>query len=177
LNVFWLFGLALVLIFFGWRLTRQSREARLRAGIPVGRVIYADSQSWRRTAQPFFSDRYRLVGKPDYLVETGAGLIPVEVKSSSGPTIPYVGHLLQLAAYCLLVEEVTGQRPPQGLIQYQDKLFEVDFTLDLRRELFETLAAIRTDREQAQVSRSHDNPAKCGRCRFRGVCDESLVSS
>lgn len=173
----WLWALALAMILLGWRLWRQGRAAQRETGLPAGRLVYADpgDAAWQATAQPLYSARYRLVGKPDYLVETARGLIPVEVKSSAGPAVPYLGHLLQLAAYCLLVEETGGQSPPHGLIQYQDKLFEVDFTLELRQELLETMAAIREARLAETVGRSHDNPAKCGRCGFRGGCDQALA--
>lgn len=41
-------------------------------------------------------------------------------------------EVLQLAAYCLLVEETQGQRPAHGLTRYQNQTFAVDYTSHLR---------------------------------------------
>jgi CRISPR-associated exonuclease Cas4 len=116
------------------------------------------------------------VGKPDYLVKTGRGLIPVEVKSGPAPAVPYLGHLLQLAAYCLLVEETTGHAPPHGLLKYTDALYEVDFTPELRRELLVTLDEIRQARQAPTAHRSHQQPGKCAACGYRYTCDESITN-
>lgn len=138
--------------------------------------MYADkhSQEWQPTVTPIYSARYGLVGKPDYLVETAKGIIPVEVKSSATPEIPYLGHLLQLAAYCLLVEDSRGQTPPHGLLSYSDALYEVDFTPELRAELLDTLDDMRQARLEENVPRSHHQPGKCLACGFFAVCDEAM---
>jgi CRISPR-associated exonuclease Cas4 len=114
------------------------------------------------------------VGKPDYLVETGRGLIPVEVKSGSAPEVPYLGHILQVAAYCLLVEDSTGKVSPHGWLQYSDALFEVDFTRELRQELLNTLADMRQLRIRRNVARSHNQAGRCSACRLREQCNEAI---
>lgn len=174
----WLIALALILLLSGWLLLGRSTAMRRGSGLPPGRLSYADTASpeWRLNHQPLYSATYNLVGKPDYLVETKKGIIPVEVKSTRSPDIPYLGHLLQLAAYCLLVEETTGQRPPHGLLKYADALYEVDFTQELRRELLDTLAEMRQARLAESVHRSHQQPHKCAACGFGPICDEALTS-
>ncbi len=110
-----------------------------------------DTGAWNRCERPLFSRRYRLTGKPDYLVRTGtapalrgpAGVIPVEVKSGAAPQQPYSAHVLQLAAYCLLVEEQESRTVPYGIIKYADKAFEVDYTPTLRAQVVDTLEAMR----------------------------------
>ncbi|GIK42718.1 MAG: CRISPR-associated protein Cas4 [Chloroflexota bacterium] len=171
----WLFTLALILLFFGWLASTRSRRLRLESGVPAGRLVYADSADWRPNPQPFYTKTYQLRGKPDYLIETEAGIIPVEVKSSKAPQVPYLGHLLQLAAYCLLVEETTGRTPPHGLLKYADALYEVDFTPELRHELLETMAAMRQARLAETVGRSHQQPGRCAACGFAYVCDDALI--
>ena len=172
----WLTALALILLFSGWLSLNRSGALRQESGLPAGRLIYADphDEDWRPPAKPLFSAAHNLVGKPDYLVETKRGIIPVEVKSSRAPEFPYVGHVLQLAAYCLLVEETTGRTPPHGLLKYADALFEIDFSRELRREVLDTLAEMRQARPAANVSRSHEQPNKCAACGFRALCDEAL---
>jgi CRISPR-associated exonuclease Cas4 len=173
--MFWLFALALILLFFGWLALAHSRWLHRESGLPVGRLVYADSADWRPNSRPLYAKSYQLSGKPDYLVETAAGIIPMEVKSTQAPKIPYLGHLLQLAAYCLLVEETTGRTPPHGLLKYANALYEVDFTPELRRELLETMAAMRQARLAETVGRSHQQPGRCAACGLAYACDEALV--
>ncbi len=172
----WLTAIAIILMLLGWFSLRRGATLHQETGLPTGRLIYADShnQDWQPVIQPLYSATYGLVGKPDYVVETFKGLIPVEIKSSPAPEIPYLGHLLQLAAYCLLLEETNGQTPPHGYLKYADALFEVDFTSELRHELFDTLADMRQDRLADNVARNHNQPRKCAACGLAGVCDEAL---
>jgi CRISPR-associated exonuclease Cas4 len=174
--------LAVAALLGGWLALRQATRTRQAAGLPSGRVVYADTGGWRPADAPFFSATYGLTGKPDYLVETRDGLIPIEVKSSAAPSHPYSSHVLQLAAYCLLVEETTGQAPPYGLIKYADAVFEVDYTPTLRQELLTLLNVMQHLRAQSNrqrahsgVPRSHDEPRRCAGCGYRQICDQSLA--
>jgi len=90
----------------------QARCLRRRIGLPPGCVLYSDTGAWKRSAEPLFSARQQLIGRPDYLVEESGHVIPIEVKSSRRPLICHSSHRLQLAAYCLLVEETYGRAPP-----------------------------------------------------------------
>lgn len=166
--------LALAALIGGRLALRQATRARHLAGLPPGRVVYVDTGDWGSPDKPFFSARYRLTGKPDYLVETRAGLIPIEVKSRAAPPQPFSSHVLQLATYCLLVEESEGRAPPHGLIKYADTAFEVDYTPDLRRELLALLDGMRSS-FQGEVHRSHEETRRCAGCGYRPVCDQSLV--
>jgi CRISPR-associated exonuclease Cas4 len=169
---------ALILLVAGCLVLARSAAMRRETGLPQGRLVYADThrQNWQATAKPLYSARYNLIGKPDFVVETPAGLIPVEVKSGQAPRVPYLGHLLQLAAYCLLIEETTDQVPPYGLLKYADALYEVDFSDELRSELLDTMTGLRQARTARNVARSHDQPAKCLACGFRKDCNEALRS-
>jgi CRISPR-associated exonuclease Cas4 len=166
--------LAMAALLGGWLALSRATRARHKAGLPAGRVVYADTGDWRPPEAAFFSARYGLTGKPDYVVETRAGLIPVEVKSRAAPSQPYLSHVLQLAAYCLLVEDRDGQAPPYGLLKYADAVFEIEYTPALRSELLTLLDAIR-DSQKGNVSRSHEEPSRCAGCGYRPVCDQSLV--
>src|ERR1700692_3785310 len=92
-----------------------------RAGLPSRDILYADVGSPFPPPAPLTSKRYRLSGKPDYLVRVKDGIAPVELKSSRSPSSgrPYHGHLFQLAAYCLLVEDVFRVSVPYGLVRYE----------------------------------------------------------
>jgi CRISPR-associated exonuclease Cas4 len=171
----WLLLVAVVLGSFGlWLLTRAG-AARRDTGLPLGRVVYVDTGAWDRCERPLFSNEHRLTGRPDYLVHGRGGVVPVEVKSGAAPQQPYPAHVLQLAAYCLLVEEREGRAPPYGILKYGDRAFEVDYTPSLRAELLDTLDALRRDLGRRDVARSHDEPGRCLACGYRDRCKQRLA--
>ena len=101
-------------------------------------------------------------------------VIPVEVKSGRAPEFPYDLHIFQLASYCLLVEKTYGKRPPYGIIHYSDRDFAIDYTPELEFALMDMLADMRRDEIKDDVDRSHEHVARCARCGFRNICDQSL---
>jgi len=167
--------IALVLFIVAAIFFVQSSRQRREAGLPGGRVIYTDTRAWDEVEKPLFSNELGLTGKPDYLVEQNGKLIPVEVKTGRVPDAPYDSHIFQLAAYCLLVEKTYGKRPPYGIIHYSNRDFAVDYTPQLESALLDHLADMRRDELRKDVPRSHEDAARCRRCGFRKVCDQSLV--
>lgn len=165
---------ALALIVVALLLFVLSRWLRRQTGLPHGRVIYSDAGAWQRNDQSLFSAQHQLVGKPDYLVRTDQGIVPVEVKSSRAPAQPRPGHVLQLAAYCLLVEEALGERAPHGIIQYADRQFAVDYTPALRSKLFSVMDEMRAALADGDAHRNHADARRCAACGVREACDERL---
>jgi CRISPR-associated exonuclease Cas4 len=170
----WLLLAALVLGGLGLWLLLRATATRRETGLPRGRVTYVDTGAWDRCERPLFSHHHRLTGRPDYLVATGKGLVPVEVKSGAAPLQPYPAHILQLAAYCLLVEEQEGRAPAYGILKYGDRAFEVDYTSSLRAELLRVLDDIRRDLRARDVARRHDEAGRCRGCGYREQCDQRL---
>lgn len=162
-----LFVMALALALLAWRLQKAS-------GLPKGRVVYSDTGAWERNEQSFFSRKHRLAGKPDYLVRTDKGIVPVEIKSGNAPPQPRDGHVLQLAAYCLLVEETFDERVPMGIIRYDDKQFAIDNTPALKSRLLATMADMRAATHHSDAPRNHNDPRKCAHCGLRHACDQRL---
>ena len=171
----WLLLAAVVLGGLGLWLWVRAGRGRRAAGLPAGRVTYADTGAWQRNERALFSREHRLAGRPDYLVRSGRDVVPVEVKSGPAPQQPYEGHVLQLAAYCLLVEEQEGRAPPYGILKYDDDTFEIDYTAGLRARLLETLDHLRRDLAQPEVGRSHGQAARCRACSYRGRCNQRLA--
>ncbi len=171
----WLLLVALILGGLGFWLLARAGAVYRQTGLPVGRVTYVDTGAWDRCERPLFSSQHRLTGRPDYLVQSRQGVIPVEVKSGAAPEQPYQAHLLQLAAYCLLVEEQEGRAPPYGILKYDDRAFEVDYGSALRAELLDVLAGIRQDLRAREVHRSHDEPGRCRGCGYRDRCEQRLA--
>ena len=170
----WLFG-AIALLVGGLALMWASGLLRRRAGIPAGRVVYSDTRSWRECPDALYAPSVNLAGKPDYLVQRLRYTIPVEVKSGRAPDEPYRSHVLQLAAYCLLVEEAYGQRPPYGLIHYDDRTFAINYTRELEDELVDTIDWMREDMRDGQAERNHNDPARCQGCSYAVYCDQCLA--
>lgn len=162
--------LVLALILF-WYASRQRESA----GLPAGKVIYSDTKSWGPVDKPFYDPMLGLTGKPDYVIQNGDQLIPVEVKSSRVAVSPYDAHIYQLAAYCYLVERETGKRPQYGILHYPARTFRVDYSEELETALLELIAEIRYQERRTIVNRSHETPQRCARCGYQETCTQSLV--
>jgi CRISPR-associated exonuclease Cas4 len=171
--------LFIVLLVIALALLGLARQSLAATGLPAGRLIYVDTTHWHRLEQPLFSRAHRLTGRPDYLIEDGQEIIPVEVKSGYAPRNgPYSSHVLQLAAYCLLVAETFEQRPSHGVIIYTadpDQAYEIDYTPVLERQLLTSLEEMRTSLRENDAPRNHDQIARCRNCGFNDMCDHSLV--
>src|SRR5688500_18708140 len=136
-----------------------ARESK-RTGLPTGALLYGDThkpvgrvapaevgRDGRKQERPLVSHALSLVGRPDYLIETDDGVVPVEAKSSNCPPggRPYDSHLAQLAAYCLLVEDVLGAEVPYGLVKYRDREVRVEYTDELREHGLSLLEEMKRD--------------------------------
>ena len=150
-----------------------ARALQRRSGLPAGRVRYEDTA--RRESGVLRSARYRLSGKPDYLLETARGLVPVEVKPTRRAPAPYDSDLMQLAAYCLLVEEAGGSAPRPGLRRDAEQSWDVPWDEPARRRLLDPLALVDSATSQRDVARSHEQPARCRGCGQRANCDQALA--
>jgi CRISPR-associated exonuclease Cas4 len=168
--------LALVIIVIGFFILSQGRRMQIATGLPTGRVVSADTGTWKTMERPLFSALHQLAGKPDYVVKHGQVTIPIEVKSANAPGDgPRRSHLLQLAAYCLLIEEHYQHRPEYGIIKYADRSFEIDYTPALETALLDTLDAMRANLNEGGAARSHHEPGRCLHCGYRQACDERLA--
>lgn len=167
-----------------------ARRASRRTGLPKGQLLYSDTgfpvgrissieqnKQGERQEKPLISRSYGLIGRPDYLVQTDEGIIPIEVKSTKCPPggRAYDSHIMQLAAYCLLVEDLRDESVPYGIIRYADGEIIIDYTPELRDELMMLLEEMREARFADDVHRSHNDVRRCARCSMKEICTESLV--
>ena len=192
----WLYLLLFLLSVAAMLAARAAARESKRAGLPAGALLYSDTgrpvgrvagtevgRDGRKQERPLVSETLELVGRPDYLIEAEGGVVPVEVKSTSCPAggRPYDSHLAQLAAYCLLVEDVLGATVPYGLVKYRDQEVRVEYTDEMRERALALIEEMKADMnastEGLEVHRSHDDPRRCGGCSLRDVCTESLVKS
>ena len=166
-----LLAFAFVLAFLVWA---QAGRKIARSGIPEGRLVFQDADRRRALHRPLVSFRYGLTGKPDYLVETNEGIVPVEVKShDSLRSGPYASDIAQLTAYCVLVEDAIGV-PPYAIIQYANRSWRIQYTRQMRKEVLRMIDEMRSARQSQSVHRNHKQPGRCRACGFRDVCDERI---
>jgi CRISPR-associated exonuclease Cas4 len=146
---------------------RSVRQHEAQIGLERRTIVAADDS--RIGVPTLRSARYRLVGRPDHLVISGGVIIPVEQKPHSRQ-LRY-SHVLQLAAQCLLVQEVYGQRPPYGIVVLAGgRQQQIAFTPELERRLVATM------KEMRGILARHQEPgrcwvqAKCTVCGFQRIC-------
>ena len=139
-------------------------------------AIYQDT---RATPGVLLSARsIPLRGKPDILIREGHTITPVELKTGRTPPTPYPGHVLQVLAYCLLVDEHYHVRPTHGIIRYPARDVLVPYTPEEERRL-RVLVGEMLDAKRGGIEqhRSHRQPLRCAACGFRDRCLEALPSS
>ena len=165
-------GKLIALLVLGGILLALSWWLRKASGLPAGDITYSDTDA---PAQPLFSRRYGLVGKPDYIVLNDGQAIPIEVKPGRAAQQPYESDRLQMAAYCLLVEERDAKAPAYGMLKYRDRSFRIDFEPRLRERLVSVIDQMRGELAAENVGRSHSSAARCTACGFCRSCEESLA--
>lgn len=161
--------LVVVLLWYG------AIRMRQQSGLPWADTVHSDVGGVLPLDAPLVSHTYRLTGKPDYILRRAEGLIPVEVKPNRRAKKPYDSDAMQLIAYCLLVEECYGERPPYGLLRYADHTFRIEYTAAHRTEIVTTIVAMQYDHTHPDCPRSHQQTARCRGCGFWAQCDQSLI--
>ncbi len=166
-------GTAIVLL-LGLILLRSAGGAT--KGMPKGDVIYRDKTESEEPGPPLYSARLNLTGRPDFIIRSLDGIIPVECKSGRSPRdgTPRDGHVAQLAAYCLLVREVMSEPVPYGVVRYADRSFSIAFTPEREAWVVAILERMRLRQTEPVVHRSHAQPWRCRSCGMRERCVEAL---
>lgn len=170
------FFLLLILLMVAIGLLTRAKRLRRQSGIPQGEIVYEDVSGLAR--QLLYSKRLNVAGKPDYLLQDPQhNLIPVEVKSGAAPRNgkPYESHLLQLAAYFLLIEDVLQQAAPYGLIRYRNQTIQIANTDELQKQLMNAMAQMRDQLAQNTAHRNHNQAQRCANCSVAHACSERLA--
>ncbi len=128
----------------------------------------------KRISPLLFSEKYGLSGRPDYVVEVDGEEVPVEVKTGRNPRGPLFSHILQIAAYCLLLREQNG-RASYGILRYGDTTHEIEYTEELHNLLLSKLEEMRAIIRSGEVHRNHNRRGKCQNCSRREACPEKLI--
>lgn len=185
----WRFALIPIAISLVWLLTAvllfrlalryhflvKVRRASVGLRDEASQVVYVGEGKTVDDDPALFSHRLGLVGAPDSIVEREGHNIPLELKTGRVPKGPLFSHILQLAAYCALVEEKYGKAPPYGLLKYGPAVeYEIEYNDDQRRLLEDKLAEMRRAMKTRDVHRNHNRPGKCASCSRREGCPERL---
>lgn len=173
-----IFGLIWTLIasFYLYQyLTRTDVSMTLRAnhGVPAGQIEFSD----KIRAPSYFSEKYMLSGKPDYVIKKGNDFIPVEVKTGRVPRGPFFSHIIQVVAYCILIEENFGKVPPHGILEYADHIqHPIEYDEKGKEMVLEKLDEMRTMLSgEKEPYRNHNRKGKCRNCSRRGSCPVRLA--
>jgi CRISPR-associated exonuclease Cas4 len=168
----WLIG-ASVFLYRSMRSAEEAFETRAKYSMTEGQLVYIDSE--REKPKLFVAKRYGLSGRPDAVLLEGDQHIPVEVKTGRTPRGPLFSHILQIAAYCLLMEEEYGKPPSYGVIRYDDASHDIEYNEDLKRLVLTNVGEMRRAVAQGEAHRNHNRPGKCVHCSRRSVCPERLA--
>lgn len=178
-NILLAIGLAFLLaaIALGVLLWNERRFQRHRLiaerhrvlGLPAGELVYEDADG---LGEPLSSSAYPLMGKPDYVVRLSDGRpVPIELKLNvQDATAPYSNHIIQLGAYCLILEDYFEQAPTHGLLRYADREFTVEYTPALRKKVIRLLTQMALCSEQQPPALARQRAAKCRVCSFQPIC-------
>jgi CRISPR-associated exonuclease Cas4 len=176
ISLVWLL-MAVILFRLALKYFFRVRASRARVGMAEGSgaVVYIGEGKPVDEDPALFSHRLGLVGAPDTIVEREGLFIPVEIKTGRVPKGPLFSHILQLAAYCALVEEKYGRPPAYGLLRYGSGVeYEIEYNDDQRRLLEDKLSEMRSALTAREVHRNHNRPGKCAGCSRREGCPERL---
>lgn len=134
-----------------------------------GEIRYVDKDRPRMLR----SERYGLLGRPDYILEVEGEMVPVEMKSGRTPRGPLFSHILQVGAYCLMLQE-EGQKVNRGILRYGDIEHEIEFDQELKDLVISKVADMRELQKTGEVHRNHHRPGKCHSCSRKDKCPERL---
>lgn len=171
LALVWLVG-ATSFLYRSMRAADLARVTREKYAV-TGELVYVDST--REKPKLFVSKKYGLSGRPDAVLLEGDDHIPVEVKTGRTPRGPLFSHILQIAAYCLLLEDEYGKPPPYGVIRYGSENHQIEYNEDLKRLVLQKTGEMRACLQKGEAHRNHNRPGKCVHCSRRSVCPERLA--
>ena len=126
-----------------------------------------------------------LIGKPDLVMrDTGTGGVSVvDLKSGRAPEKMSPPHMMQLAAYFLLVEKNFPFTAEKGIIRYLDdgnKELCVSNSPELKNMLEERVREIAAAKEAMasgaapMLTRNHCDGHRCLRCEYKDRCPDAI---
>jgi CRISPR-associated exonuclease Cas4 len=111
-------------------------------------------------------------GKLDLLIVTPEACYPVDFKYTRDR--PRRNHIMQLAAYALLVEDAMRVPVPMAFVYLtpSDQLIRINVTERLKELVLARLASIRQMVQEAILPEPTPARARCEECEFRNYCGD-----
>lgn len=170
ISAIWLVSAAVFMV-VALKSTQLARGARDIVSLPDGTIEYVSGEG----VEDLSSKKTGLIGKPDYVLHVHTGsFVPIEIKTGRVPRGPLFSHIMQLTAYCILVEEKYG-KTEYGMLMYGNQIYKIRLTDELKTTLFKKVDEIRVAFKTNIVHRNHNRPGKCRHCSRRNACPESLA--
>ncbi|MGC8769717.1 MAG: CRISPR-associated protein Cas4 [Brevinematia bacterium] len=121
-----------------------------------------------------YSKRYGLIGEIDMVLNDGKFIYPVEFKTYGHK--PEKSHILQLTAYGICLEEVTGLSFKTGFIAYRDqnKVHRIDVDEKYRFKVIKITENIRKDLEKCIHPDTSATANQCVQCEWINFCNDRL---
>ncbi|MFH1506464.1 MAG: CRISPR-associated protein Cas4 [archaeon] len=155
-------GIVLIILFALLKSTKVPKQVYKR------KAVYSDHKE--KPEKALSSSKYGLVGKPDFILHTKDGLLPLEIKHTNRPKQPYFSHVMQLISYCLLIEEEKGVKPKYGFIQYQGgQAFSIPYTEKMKSFLLKTMQEMRDYIDSGKSPKPIKN-YRCEKCSYKEDC-------
>ena len=133
---------------------------------------YRLSEGERRFHVWLNSPSLGLSGKLDLLIVTREACYPVDFKYTRGR--PRRNHVMQLAGYAVLVEDVMKMPAPLAFVYLtpSDQLIRINVTDRLKALIHEQLGSIRQMTREGILPEPTPVRARCEECEFRNYCGD-----
>ena len=161
-----------ILILLSLLIKIKAKKLKFDNKIQQGKIIYSDLNIPEKS---YFSKRYRIAGKPDYIIKKNGQYIPVELKSGNHLNAKK-NHIYQLLAYCQLIEDNYNCYTPYGVLVYIDtsKQFKINFDPKRRFQLESIIKEMRKSITGDIIKRNHNEIQRCIKCSMRQYCNQKI---
>ena len=167
-----LFSVACFLLLFNERRVQRDylvREHHQALGLPPGELVYENTDG---LGEAITSDEFPVSARPTYIVRLpDKQLLPVDVKPIAINAMnPDSHHVLQVATYCLILEEYAEEPPTHGILRYTDREFPIEYTTALRRKVLRHLKQMDLCSSQQPPALQKQKATKCRACIYQPIC-------
>ncbi|MHB8068768.1 MAG: CRISPR-associated protein Cas4 [Desulfobaccales bacterium] len=157
--------------------------AETRLGVPVRRIVSAD-MGIDVPSSALLSEKHRVMGSPDYVVEDKpilavilskilrrplpVAFMPVEVKSARVRK-PREGDMFQLLTCCFLLQE-DGCKVNRGRLKYANTQYDIPYGPAERQKVLRVIEEMRVADKMGLECFPQANDSRCLGCEFKTVC-------
>ncbi|MCD6512974.1 MAG: CRISPR-associated protein Cas4 [Thermoplasmata archaeon] len=160
-----------ILFFHSLSVSEKLIEKKVRYMPLTGEIEYIGAAY---EGEEIVSEKYGIKGKPDYIIRLNEDYIPVEEKSGDSEH-PYFSHVMQIIAYCMIIEDKYGSPPPYGILKYRNRQFRIPYEEKWKKAVMKIRENILRDMERGEAHRNHRSKEKCATCARREFCPEKLI--